>query len=375
MDMFVVYSVCFAVLYITPASLFLRRLKIAPALKELKNLTVSPQFDKENNAVSVKNNFSDFSSGLEKAARGSYPYKILRRVCEDSEKGKSCNPAFYLSLYKNHCGRFLGNLFLASHIAPFVVLTAAKFLSLPFENFLDRLILFQFVWYFLIAVLRLLLARNFDMFTEIFYREWYNKLLNFDAISIDALKDTVFKDFVSAAEINKTVSNLRETFSAPLETLSSSIPALASALEEAGGEKQKGALVTAESVIASFDASFKRIELLCKNLENAAALSEESYKELHTFAGANKDTINAINTLAGEFSALRTTLAGHISASENAAIEKLGGVTTALENNVNKMFAAMQETLNTNTQELSKTYERFFDICKTISEGLTEEEV
>ena len=363
--LFVIYGLWFIFLYITPAVLFLRSLKITRELKELQNLTVEPQYDKDKNVVFIKNNFNDFSIYLKKVAHGNFPLKILGRICADAGNGKRYNPAFYLSLYKRHYIKFLGNLFLASHIAPLVTIISAEFVV---GNLFDILLSLQFIWYVLLIALHRLLAHNFDIFTEVFYLNWHDKILNFDAISIDALKDKLFKKShsVSNAEIHKIVSELGEAFSTPVETLLSSSSILASALKDFAEEKQKGEIVTAESIVAAVDANFKRIGLLCENLESAAALSGETYKDLHNFVRTNKVTINAINKLADEFSRLRKTLAGNINTYETAAIEKLDEITTTLENNVNKTFTTIEEALKTNAQELSKTYERFFDICKTL---------
>jgi hypothetical protein len=77
--------------------------------------------------------------------------------------------------------------------------------------------------------------------------------------------------------------------------------------------------------------------------------------------------------LANEFSDLRNTLAGHTNTAETAAIEKLSNITLSLENNVNKTFETIEETLKTNAQELSKTYDCFFEICKTLVENQEKE--
>jgi hypothetical protein len=371
--LFVIYCLCFIFLYITPTALFLRGLKITNELKELQNLAIEPQYDKNKNIVFITNNFDNFSLGLKTVVRGNYPLKILERICADAKSGKKYNPDFYLSLYKKHYIGFLGNLFLASHIAPVITIIAAKF---AIDNLFDILLSLQFMWYILLIVLQRLLAYNFDVFTEVFYLNWHDKILNFDAISIDALKDRLFKKShsVSGEEIRKTASELEKAFSLPVKTLLSSSSVLASALKEFTEEKQKDEIVTAESIIAALDANFKRIELLCENLERTAALSGESYKDLHNFVHTNKVTINAINKLAGEFSNLRKTLAGNMDTYETAAIEKLGEITTALENNVNKTFTTIEETLITNARELSKTYDRFFDICKTLNERQAEED-
>jgi hypothetical protein len=369
----VIYGLCFIFLYITPAVLFLRGLKITNELKEPQNLTIEPQYDKNKNIVFITNNFDNFSLDLKTVVRGNYPLKILGRICADAKSGKKYNPAFYLSLYKRHYIRFLGNLFLASHIAPVITIIAAKF---AIGNLFDILLSLQFIWYILLIVLQRLLAYNFDIFMEVFYQNWHDKILNFDAISIDALKDKLFAEShsVSGVEIHKIVSELEEALSAPVRTLSSSSSILASALKELAEEKQKGEIVTAESIIAALDANFERVRLLCESLECTAALSGESYKELHNFVRTNKVTINAIDKLADEFSSLRKTLAGNMNTYETAAIEKLNEITTALENNVNRTFTTIEETLTTNAQELSKTYDRFFDICKTLSERRTEED-
>lgn len=370
---YTIYTLCFICLYIAPATLFLRRLKITGELKELQNLTIEPQYDKNKNVLHMTSNFGDFSLGLKTVARGNYPLKILGRICADAENGKKYHPAFYLSLYKTNYVRFLGNLFLASHIPLLITIITGEFAGgILFGPLLPPL----FVWYVLLIVLQRLLAHHFDVFTEVFYTNWYDKTLNFDAIFMNELKAKIFKEShsVSDAEIHKIISELKETFSDPVKTLVSSSSVLASALSGLAEEKQKGGIVTSESVITALDANFKRIELLCENLEHAVSLSKESYKELHKVVRTDKVTINAVNKLTDEFFSLRKTLADNTSAYETAAIEKLGEITAALENNVNKTFTTIEETLTTNARELFKMYEHFFDICKTLNEHQAKED-
>jgi hypothetical protein len=312
-------------------------------------------------------NFDAFSKGLEKSIHSSYPFKILWRICTDTQNGKRYNPLFYLSRYKNLQYRFLGDVFLASHIAPVIVLIMANF---TLDNLFDVLLSLQFIWYVLIIAGQRLLSWNYVLFEDIYYRVWYDKLLNYDMLSMTALKDKLFKEtyFVTPGEINKMLLNIHDTFKEPVKTLLVSSEKLSAALEKFAAEKEKGKIVTVESVIVSLEANLKRLEVLCEQLENSALLSKESYKELYKIINANKIDVNAVNTLANEFSSLRNTLADYTNAAETAAVEKLANITSTLENSVNKTFSTIETTLKTNAQELSKTYDRFFEICKVLVE-------
>jgi hypothetical protein len=353
-----------------PATLFLRRSKITETLKELHGLKIEPMYDKDKNIMYLLTSYKEFSAAPENVSHGSYPLKLLQRICVDVENGKKCSPDLYLLIYKNYYVKYLGNLFLASHLAPLITLITAVNSTILFPGDLfTSLVFLQFVWYFLLIVLQRLFAGNFDVFTEVFYRNWYDKLLNFDTISNDALKNKLFNELhsVSYIEIAKMIEKLNESFSVSTETLSSASSVLASTLKEFTDEKQKGNIMTIETVVASLDANFKRIELLCEKLENIAVLAEESYKETHKFVRANKPSITAINALASEFSNLQKTITDYQNVSESAALERLTETSVSLENNINKTFAAIEETIKANTQYLIETYERFFEISKALN--------
>jgi hypothetical protein len=268
----------------------------------------------------------------------------------------------------------LGNVFLASHIAPVIVLILTQF---SLDTMFDVLLSVQFIWYVLIIAGQRLLSGNYNVFTEMFYCNWYNKLLNFDMLSINALKEKLFNEtyFVTPDEINKMLLETRNAFKEPVELLLSSSEKLSSALESFTGELQKYDLVTAESVVASIEEKVKSFESLCEQLENITLQSKESYTYLSKHVDKNKININAINTLANEFSDLRNTLAGYTNAAETAAIEKLADIASVLENNVSKTFATIEDTLKTNAVELSKSYDRFFEICKILVENQEKENI
>jgi hypothetical protein len=371
-SVFVVYALCFIFLYIAPAVWFIRSLRITDGLKELQDLVIKPQHDKTKNIVCITNNFDDFSIGLGKAMHGNYLLKILQRICADLKNGNRYNPDFYLSLYKKNYTRFSGNLFLVSHIAPIAIIT----MEFTAGDLFNIILPLQFIWYLLLIALQFLFAYNFDAFTKVFYMNWQDKLLNLDTIFIDELKDKLSKEYDSVSDtgIHKIMSELEKAFSVPVEELSSASATLTSAIKELGTEKHKDGIVTPESIINALDANFKRIGLLCESLESAAELSAKSYNDMHKFISADKLTIDAIHKQTDEFSRLRKTLADNINSYETATAKKLGEITATLETNVNKIFTTIDKTLTVNTQELSKMYEHFFDVCKTLNEHLAEED-
>jgi hypothetical protein len=364
-DILTIYGLCFVFTYLVPLIIFFRRLRIFPELKELKNLNSEPKYDKDRNVVSIETNFDAFSGDLGKEVHKTHVFSVLKRICTDVKDGRRYNPSVYLSLYKKYQYRFLGNVFLASHIAPIIVLFMTQF---SLDNLFDVLLSLQFMWYVLIIVSQRFISGNYYLFTEIYYCNWYNKLLNFDALSINALKERLFKEtvFVTPDEIGKMLNQMQDTFKGPFEMLLLSSEKLSSALEVFIGELQKYDLVTAESIIVSLEEKIKRFEFICEQLENSVLLTKEAHGYLSNHIENNKIDINAINGLANEFSNLRSTLAGYTNTAETAAIEKLSGVTSTLENNVNKTFATIEETLKANAVELSKSYDQFFEICKML---------
>jgi hypothetical protein len=336
--------------------------------KELKGLDSEPQYDKDSNVVLIKTNFSDFSKDINKNVRKNHVFKLLERICMDINNGKEVNPLFYLSLYRKYQYRFLGNLFLASHIAPVIVIFLSQF---SLENLFDVLLSLQFIWYVLIIIIQRYISKNYYLFNEIYYCIWYNKLLNFDILSVNALKEKLFNEsnFLTSSEINRIVSEMQNINITNIEKLASSNDKLSSVLEKLTSDLQKYDLVTAESIFYSLEEKINRFEILCEQLESSASLSKESYKYLTKIVETVKIDINAINMLANEFYNMRNTIANYTNTAETAAIEKLSGITSVLENNISKAFLAIEETIKANTIELSQSYDRFFELCKIIIEN------
>ena len=382
----IVYGLCFIFTFLVPFAIFLRRMKMLPWLWDLENLVSEPQYDKDNNVLSIDNNFKEFSGNMGKSIHHNYFFKILSRICADVKDGNRYEPSFYLMLYRKYQYRFLGNIFLASHIAPVLFLLLRQFnfhnmfgvvlfLRLNTGNMFGVLLFLQFIWYVLIIAGQRLLSGKYDLFTEMFYCGWYNKLLNFDMLSINALKKNLFSMtyFVTPDEINNILMETRNAFREPVELLLSSSQKLYSALETFTNDIRKFDLVTVESIIGSIEEKIKSFEELCEHLNKTTLQSEESYTYLLNFVDKSTIDINAINTLANEFSDLRKTLAGYTVTAETTAIEKLSNVTNTLEVNINKTFTAIEETLITNTVELSKSYNYFFELCKKLVEDQEKE--
>ncbi|GMO52844.1 MAG: hypothetical protein Pg6C_19020 [Treponemataceae bacterium] len=359
----VIYTISFFSLSLS-AVLFLRRTIITDALKELRGLTFEPHCDENSNSVIVKNNFTEFYTGIPKALRFNYPLLMLKKICADIEESKNYNGAWYLSLYKKYHTGFLGRLFIASLIAPIVALITAD----DEYSLVPLIIALQCVVFLLFGILFLILFRNFDAFTKIFYQQWYDTLLNFDAMRTEALQGKFFEesDYLSGEELKNTLQELQNVYSLQIDFLSKAVSELASSLQQLADEKNKGEIVTIETIVNSLEANFKRIGEMCSYFESAVKTLELSYKELIDFTGADKPTISAVNNLVVEFSELRKTLSSYASASENAAIKKLDDISAALEATVDKTFTTIDSTIQRNAEYLFESYKRFFELCKTL---------
>ena len=362
---FVIYGICFIITFVIPLLVFFRRIKIFKELKELKNLNTELIFDKDRNVVAIKNNIKKFNRELEMNIDNNHIYNILERICNDVHDGKKYNPSFYLSLYKKIQYRFIGNIFLVSHIAP-IILFIFKY-NFAYYSF-NGLFLLQFVWYILIIATNYYISRQYFSFSEVFYCNWYNKLLNFDTLSINDLKEKYLNGnyYITTEQIERMLLEIKQTFNEPLEMLSSSIEKQSSTLQVFNEEIQKYNLVNIESLIVNIDENIKRFESLSKLLEDSTIYLKDSSNYLSKSIENRKIDINAINSLAGEFYKLRNTIIENKSNMETVIIEKLTSVTSVLENNINKTFTSIEETLKMNATELEKSYNEFFEICKLI---------
>ena len=363
----ITYIVCFVFIYFIPMMIILRRLKILPELRELNHLITSPQYDKDKNVISIKSNITDFSNKYAGIMRKNYIFKILLLICNDINNGKKYNPMYYLSLHKNYINRSIGYIFLFSHLAPLLLFI---FMFEPFDYFIDLMIFRQFIWYILIIALHQFLIKKYNSFTEIFYSRWFNTLLNYDLLSINALKEKLFHEtyFITPEEIKDLLIDIQNSFKEPLKTLMISSEKLFFALEKLSNDIQNENVITSESIIKIFDDNINKSNELCLQMENITSLTKGSQYELLKYVENNKIDINTINSLSNELSNLRKYLLAFMENHENVAIENLSNVTYYLETNINKTFEAIEDTLKANTEKLSKSYDNFFELCKLLTE-------
>jgi DNA anti-recombination protein RmuC len=160
------------------------------------------------------------------------------------------------------------------------------------------------------------------------FRKWRDKFANDHTMRLNSLKKEILNDVYSNTngELQNIVLELKNVYTAQCAALAKSNAALASELRKLSREK-----------------------------ENAHPVAPELVEE-------------SLNKLIGEFAKLRNALSSHpANAAETAAIEKLNDVSDALEIEIRKTWENINETLTRNAKDLSASYERFFDLCKTLS--------
>ncbi|GMO17256.1 MAG: hypothetical protein Pg6A_03550 [Termitinemataceae bacterium] len=356
----IVYGIYF-ILLIAAAVWFLRRCVITNTLESLRGLSVQAQCNEADNIVLIKNNFAEFYLGIPGTQKNNFPLLLLKQICADVEEGKNYSGGWYLSRYKKYHTKFLTAVILISFAAPLLAIFAAGIAG-DSEYIAVPLIAFQSVYFLLTGILRCMLARNFDLFTGVFYKEWYDKLLNFDA-----MRFSIIQNKFSEEKLRGILSEMQSVYTAQSEALVKANTELAAQIQRLADEKQKGSIITVEGVTSAFEANLSRIEAFCANIEASAGALETSFKTLPDFTGKNKNALNTVNKMAGEFAELRETLLTHTSAGETAAIEKFDAISAALETDVHKTWTNIDETLTRNAKELSDSYEHFFELCKTLT--------
>ncbi|GHV78313.1 hypothetical protein AGMMS49944_01040 [Spirochaetia bacterium] len=369
-----VYSLGFIFLFLLPVIIFFRRIRITKELKDLTGLSLEPEYSPDANTLIVKNNAAEFANSLDKKMKKNHILKILNRICKDAENGKIANKEFYLFLYKSLQNKFLANIFLASFIVP-AILLIAQLNNSGISN-VELLFTVQFIWYVLIAALKRVLEGNYEAFAEHFYINWYEMILNLDSIVINAisLKLSEETNSTSIVLLNNTIANLQNVYSQQSENLAKSNETLAQKLENLTASRMNGEIVSIENIIQALDKNNGSIETLYKNLNNIALSMEEWKKSMPKLTATNSINIEAMNKLSDGLNQFRHSIIEQSNCTEKEVAHILGNITTDLQNNVNRTFTNIEETLTKNAAELSKSYERFFEICKILSENLSKKE-
>jgi hypothetical protein len=346
--------------------IFFRLAAVLPEMITLKGLVLKPKL-KNDNIVSVSNDFAAFMKKNASLKDGNIVIKMLRIMCNDADKGVCHNPGLYLSGFRTTLRKFVLWVLLGSHV-PLIVLLFLEIM--PFSE----IIKYQICCYVLIYMLEMALQYKYAQFKRFFYSAWYDKILNFDLLAVNMIRNDTekIKQLSNSHELLEAVEKFSVSNSVLSDKLSTHAAMLSSRLDEFLGIQQKTNGINAQTVILSLDDCIKRFTGVHERIQEIAGNIENSLDNLINLSKPREDEINAINKNTDILCDLRERFKTYQSEAFSSELIHLQKVTESLENNISKAFISIDTAITQNFSRLETGYDRFFDMCKTLSEAMSD---
>jgi hypothetical protein len=349
----VIYILWGVFLFLFPALDFVRFLALPEELILLEGLTVRPYFDKEKNVTRVDTNYEKFMAAL--CANGAAVWKkniplvILGVLCADAHNGVRYHPELYLARYKNSIRHVTAYIFLGSF------LPALPLLFRPNPENAPAVFVLQACCLVLVFFLYRALRYMYETFETVFYKHWFDKILNFDILTIRELRP-------------QALDSLAAVFQQDIwQKLNEGTAALAGKLEEFHRFREQDRELSGDDIIEMAQSKIAGLGELISALEEICDKTGAALNGLTSLAKLNEVDINAITENTAALIDLKDLMLNWRNASQDAELDALRRVTEKLEHSITQGFSNMEQTAELNAEELSASFERFSEACHNLS--------
>jgi len=360
------YGMWFLIFYLIPIIIFFRLTSISPEMMSLKGLSLNPRL-KEDNIISVSNNFNAYMDKNSNLNERNIVIKMLRIMCNDADKGICHKPELYLSIFSAKLRKFTLWLLLGSHIPLFYCFFVE---IMPFTE----IIKYQICCYFLIYILEMVLQFKRAQFNRIFYSNWYDKILNFDLLSVSMIRNDIerIQKLSNSHDLLEAVSKFTAANYNLSTELSFQVKMLSARLEEFLNIQQKTNGINSQNIISSLDDCVKKFSEVYEIMQGISKNIHNSLNSLTAVSLSNKDEINAINKNTDILYDLREQFKTYQSKAFSTELTYLQKLSESLENNINKTFLSIDASVSQNFSRLEVGYDKFFDMCKSLCELMSD---
>jgi hypothetical protein len=345
--------------------IFFRFTGIGIELFELKGLKLTPKL-LNGNIIGVSNNFEAFMKANPNLKESNVALKIFKNVCNDAKKGVSYNPNLYISSYKAMLQKFVLWMLLDSHI-PLIFLLFIKWM--PFAE----IVKYQVCCYILIYILEMIIQYKHARFVKVFYTNWYNKVLNFDLLTIKLIHNDVdqIKKLSNSNDLLEVVNKFEGTNITLTNELSLHSKMLSAKLGELINLQQKTNGINAQSVLLSLDDSIAKYREINAHIQAISESIRGSFESITSMSENRENEINAINKNTELLSDIRERFKTYQSEAFTTELAQLQTITASLDSNVSKAFISAGNVITQNFKRLEEGYDKFFDMCKALSEAVS----
>jgi hypothetical protein len=257
-------------------------------------------------------------------------------------------------------------MLLGSHI-PLIFLLFTKLM--PFAE----IVKYQVCCYILIYILEMIIQYKHARFVKAFYINWYNKILNFDLLTIKLIHNDVdqIKKLSNSHDLLEVVNKFEGTNSVLANGLSSHSKMLSAKLDELINLQQKPNGINAQSILLSLDDSIAKYREINAHIQVISESIRSSFESITNLSKKRKDEINAINKNTELLSDIRERFKTYQSEAFATELVQLQTITASLDNNVSKAFSSAGNVITQNFERLEEGYDKFFDMCKALSEAVS----
>lgn len=365
----VIYILWLVFLFLLPALVFARFLLLPENLARLEGLAVDPYFDQEKNVTRVNTNYDEFAAAvcagagsvseknflvkivhkLKLPGKFNIPLAILGVMCGDARIGVKYHPHLYLARYKNSIRHFTGYAVLGSFLPALVLLLK------PNPENLSNIMAPQVCGLGLVFILYLVLRYLFEAFETVFYKNWFDGILNFDVLSFQKIRPQVL-DSLDTVFQQSMWKNLNE-----------GNDALAGQIEKFRQFREQGQELSGEEIVETARTTTAGLEELKEALEKICVKADESFQRLNSIASRNSVNINVITENTRSMIDLRDLLLEWRNGPQNTEQKALQEITEALVHSIRQSFRNMENTVEINAKGLSESFEGFFNVCHSLS--------
>jgi hypothetical protein len=344
---------------------FFRFTSIDIDLIDLKGLKLTPRL-LNGNVVGISNNFDVFIKNNPNLNETNLVLKLLKNICNDANNGLSYNPNFYISSYKGTLHKFVFFILLCSHIPLLYLLLICKI------SFIE-IIKYQVCCYILIYILEMIIQHKHAQFSKVFYTNWYNKILNFDLLTINLIRNDVekIKELSNSHDLLDIVNKFESSNTVLANKLLMQSEMLSTKLDELINIQQKMNGINAQSVLISLDDSIAKYREINAHIQVISENILNSFENITMISKSREDEINAINKNAGLLLDIREQFKNYQSDIFKTELDQLQMITTSLDNNVNKAFVSAVNVITQNFERLENGYDKFFDMCNLLNKSFS----
>jgi hypothetical protein len=374
----VVYILWLVFLFLLPALVFARFLMLPENLARLEGLVVTPYFDQEKNVTRVNTNYDEFAAAVYAGANSvseknffagiiqklklpgklNIPLAILRVMCGDARNGVSHHPDLYLACYKNSIRRFTGYVTLGSFMPALVLLLKPN----P-ENAFPVGIL-QAGSLILVFILYQVLRYMFEAFEAVFYKKWFDGILNFDCLALQQLRPHV-------------LDSLAPVFQQDMwKNLNEGNIALAGQLEKFYRFREEGNELSGEDIVETTQSKIAGLEELrtsLEKMENICKQTNNSFENVRSVVSRHSNNMDVITQNTRSLIELKNVLSKGQESPEGQespmkkVLDMLQNVTKKLDDSIGQSFKNIEDMIKINADGLSASFEEFSKVCHRLT--------